>query len=129
MNKFVIDAHAWIEYFNGTESGEKVKEIIENSKNRIYTNVITIAELSSSFSRKNNDFEEAKKIIASLSLFYLIDKDFAEESGKLHATLKKERKNIGLADIFVLLTARKLNAKVITGDEDFKGLKEVILIK
>jgi len=34
-----------------------------------------------------------------------------------------------MADIFVLLTARKLNAKVVTGDEDFRGLKEVVMIK
>lgn len=36
---------------------------------------------------------------------------------------------MGLADIFVLLTARKLNAKVVTGDEDFRGLKDSLMIK
>lgn len=126
----VIDAYAWIEYFDGTELGIKVKNFIENSQNKIFTNVITIAELSSHFKRKKTyDFAEAKKVLSSISSFYNINEDFAEEAGNLHAEIKKERKHIGLVDIFVLLTARKLNAKVVTGDEDFRNLKEVIMIK
>lgn len=128
MNDFVIDSYSWVEYFTGTKQGEKVKIIVENPKNQVYTNVITIAELSSYFKRNNYDFEKAKKIILSLSLIYNINLGFAEEAGKLHFDLRKERKNIGLADIFILLTAKKLNAKVVTGDSDFKGLKESLMI-
>lgn len=129
MNRFVIDAYAWVEYFNGSAIGLKVKDIIEGAGNQVYTNIVTVAELSSHFRKENHDFEEAKKIIALLSLFYHIDLEFADESGKLHASMGKERKHIGMADIFVLLTARKLNAKVVTGDEDFRGLKEALMIK
>ena len=42
--------------------------------------------------------------------------------------IRKKIKDFGLADVFVLLTARKLNAKIITGDPHFKGFKEAILI-
>lgn len=129
MNKYVIDAYSWVEYFQGTDSGKKVKELIENPDSINYTNMLTIAELSSFFQRKGYDFKEAKKILLSLSKAFEISVDFAEDAGKLHAIVKKERKHIGLADIFVLLTARKLNAKVLTGDEDFRGFKEVVLIK
>ncbi len=45
------------------------------------------------------------------------------------AELRKERKHMGLADVHVLLTARKLKGKVVTGDEDFRGMKEAIIIK
>lgn len=129
MANLVIDAYSWVEYFQGTDAGEKVRDLIENPINANYTNIITIAELSSFFQRKNYDFKEAKKIILSLSKTFEINVEFAEEAGKLHAIIKKERKHIGLADIFVLLTARRLNAKVITGDEDFRTFKETILIK
>lgn len=129
MNNLVIDAYSWIEYFQGTDSGKRVKELIENPNNANHTNIITVAELSSFFQRKGYDFNEAKKVILSLSRIFEINIDFAEEAGKLHAIIKKERKHIGLADIFVLLTAKKLNAKVITGDEDFRGLKDIILVK
>ena len=129
MNAFVIDAFAWVEYFNGTKIGEKVKEIVEDEKNKITSNVITIAELASYFSRHNKDFSEVKKIVLSLSSIYHIPIEFAEKVGKLHTTLRKERKHMGLDDIFVLLTARELQSKVITGDEDFRGLKEALMIK
>lgn len=129
MNLFVIDAYAWVEYFDGTSLGEKVKKIVENSENVIYTNVITIAELSSHFQRKGNSFEDARKIILSLSSVYKIDLEFAEEAGRTHAIIRNKRKHMGLADVFVLHTARKLKAKVVTGDEDFRGLPEVVMIK
>ena len=129
MSKFVIDAYAWVEYFDGSKLGEKVKEIVENSQYAITTNMLTIAELSSHFSRKQIDFSEELKILISLSSIYSINLEFAEEAGKLRAELRKERKHMGLADVFVLLTAQKLKAKVVTGDEDFRGLKDVVMIK
>ena len=128
MTIIVVDAYAWIEYFDGTTIGEKVKRVIEDANNVIFTNVITLAELASIFTRKNKNYEEAKKIILSRSSFYEVNMNFTEEVGKLHAELKKNRKHISLADVFVLLTAKKLGGKVITGDKDFKGLKEVIML-
>ena len=58
-----------------------------------------------------------------------INIELADATGKLHANIKKNRKHMSMADTFVLATARKLNAKVVTGDEDFRGLNEVIMIK
>ncbi len=129
MNTFVIDAYGWIEYFNGTKQGEKVKEIIENPKNKIYINCITIAELASSYKRNSLSFEAEKGVVLSLAVVYNIDLNFAEEAGVLHAEIREKRKHMGMADVFVLLTAKKLNAKVVTGDEDFRGLKEAYMIK
>lgn len=129
MSDFVIDAHAWIEYFNGTKLGVKVKEIVENKNNTIFTNIVTIAELASSYERNSLNFENEEKILRALSKIYFVDFNFAKEAGKLHAVVKKERRNISLADVFVLFTARKLGAKVVTGDDDFKGFKEAIVIK
>ena len=126
---FVIDAYAWVEYFDGTLSGKKVADIIENNSHTIYTNIITIAELADHFQRRAVGFEMARKIISSQSSLYPISADFAEEAGKLHADLKKMRKNISMADVFVLLTARKLSGKIVTGDEDFPGIKKIFIIK
>ena len=47
----------------------------------------------------------------------------------MHAVIRNDRKHMGIADIFILLTAEKLKAKVVTGDEDFRGLKESFMIK
>jgi predicted nucleic acid-binding protein len=129
MSMYIIDAYAWIEYFEGSAMGAKVKTIVENTENSIITNTVTVAELASFFERKGRNFEEAKDIMESYSSFYTIDYEFAQEVGKIHGVIKKERCHMGLADVFVLQTARKLKGKVVTGDEDFRGIKEVVMIK
>ena len=129
MNRYVIDAYAWIEYFDGTVSGKKAKEIIEDPQQEIHTQVITLAELASHFRRRGIPFDEAKKIIFSLSSIYPCTPEFAEGAGTFYADIKKERKHMSLADVFVLFTARQIQGKVITGDEDFRGLREVVMIK
>ena len=126
--KYVIDAYAWIEYFIESNKGKKVKEIVESEDNEIFVSVITIAEVSSIGVRENRDVELGNKIILGLSSIYFINLELAKEAGILHAEIRKKIKDFGLADAFVLLTARKLGAKIVTGDPHFKGFKEAILI-
>jgi len=125
----VIDASAWVEYFDGTKAGKKVADILDNKENEIHVNVITIAELAGLYKKKNISFEEPKKILFSMSSIYTINTPFAEEAGVLYAELRPSRKKLSLADAFVLLTAKKLSAKLVTGDEDFRGMKEVVMIR
>ena len=126
--KYVIDAHAWISYLIGDKTGEFVTKIVEDGKNEIFTNIVTLAEVISIIKREDRDYNESYKIILSLSKIYAMNSVFAKEVGLLHSETKKQVKNFGLADAFVLLTARKLNAKVLTGDKHFDGFKETILV-
>ena len=126
--RYIIDSHAWIEYFLGSGRGNEVKKIIEYNKNDIFTSIITIAEVISVTKRENRDAEEKYNDIINLSKIYFISLEFAKEAGILHAEIRKKIKDFGLADAFVLLTARKLNAKILTGDPHFKGFKEAVLI-
>jgi hypothetical protein len=52
--KYVIDSYAWIEYFMGTKTGEKVKPIIENTEEKI-TPTICLAEIYAKTLRAEND--------------------------------------------------------------------------
>jgi len=126
--RYVVDAHAWIEYFIESDKGKRVKEIVESEENKIFTSLITIAEVSSVGAREKRDVELGNKTITSLSNVYGISMEFAKEAGILHAETRKKVKDFGLADSIVLLTARKLGAKIITGDHHFKGIKEAVLI-
>ena len=128
-NNFVIDASAWIEYFNGTDKGSKIKLIIESKSNKIFTNLITISELAIYFEKRSFDFIEPKKIIISFSQIYTPNFDFAEEAGKFTANIRRSNSKIGLADIYVFLTAQKLKGKLITCDNDFRKLKDVTIIE
>ena len=127
--KLIIDAYAWIEYFDGTDLGLKVKEFLDNDSNIIITNSITITEVISKAKRKNKDVESIYKMMTTLSNIYNINSELAKEAGIFHAEIKAKNRHFSIADCFVLLTAKKLNARVVTGDEDFRNLKEAIMIK
>ena len=55
--------------------------------------------------------------------------EFAKEVGVLHAEVKKKIPNFSLGDAFVLQTAKSLNAKVLTGDPDFRSIKEALMLR
>lgn len=128
MTDYILDAHAWIEYLIGSEKGEKINKIIEDPNNNIFTSLITLSEIISITKRENRDYEQAYKHMLYLSKLTGLSPEFSMEVGLLHADIKKRIKDFGLADTFVLAAARKLNAKVITGDKHFKGIKEAIII-
>jgi len=128
MTRFVIDSHAWIEYLVGTDKGDKVRTFITNPKNEIFTSAVTVSEIISKFKREGKDASQAWHILHSLSRIIAVDSMLAKGAGEVHAEVKKTSKNFSLADAFVLHTARLFRAKVITGDPDFKGIKEVVMI-
>lgn len=130
--KYVIDAYSWIDYFSGSPIGHRVKEHIENPNNEIITNILNIAEISSLFERENIDMSKREKsftTLFSISKIYNFDAEFSKNAGILHAEMRKKVRDFGLIDAFILLTARKLKAKIITGDEHFRKVKEAALIK
>lgn len=128
MNKYVIDSYAWIEYLDGTEAGLMVrKKLLKNPE--IYTSSISVAEVVSKTKRVKKDIDIAYNSILRNSFIINADEKISKEAGILHAEIRNKIKDFGLADAFVLATARMLNAKIITGDQHFKGFKEAILIK
>ena len=126
--RVVFDTYAWVEYLKGSETGIKVQKILESQENEIFSSVITIAEVSSISKRESKDVELGYTIINNLSKIHSITTELAKEAGTLHAEMRKKIKDFGMADSLVLLTARKLGAKILTGDPHFKGFKEAILI-
>jgi len=124
--KLIIDSFAWIEYLNGSIVGEKVKEYL--SENEIYIIDIIIAEVISKVKRENSNTDIAYKAMISNSKIIPITPEIAKESGLLHAEIREKIKDFGLVDAFILLTARKFNAKILTGDRHFATFKEAILI-
>lgn len=128
MTRFVIDAFAWVEYFDGTERGLKVRKIIEDKENEIFTSFVTFAEVVSKAKRREIDIREIVSALSGLSTMPEINKSISIETGLFHAEIKKSEKNFGLADAFVVIAARKLNAKILTGDPHFKNIKEAVMI-
>ena len=129
MNRYVIDAWAWVEYLVGSEHGAELNKILEDNDNEVYTCAITVAEVISKVSRENRDVKEAYDMLTSNSRVVNIDQELSLKTGILHSELRKTLKDFGLADAYVLATARKLNAKVLTGDKHFQNIKDAVMLK
>jgi len=128
MSKHVIDSYAWIEYLDGTEMGRKVSSIIEEN-DEIFTSALTVAEVVSKVARKGKDVKIAYDVLTSNSKIINADEELSLQAGLLHCEMRKILKDFGLADAYVLATARKLKSKVLTGDAHFKNVKEAVLVK
>lgn len=128
MTRYIIDAYAWIEYLEGSKKGEKAEEIIVNNSNEIFTASTTIAEVVSKLLRNNKDINIAIEAINNLSIKINLTPEISSLAGQLHFEAKKSNQNFGMLDAFVVATAKKLNAKILTGDEDFRPFKETIFI-
>lgn len=129
MSDYVVDAWAWIEYLIGSERGAKLKEVLEEENNEVYTCAITLAEVTSKISREGRDVEAAYTLLLSDSQVVNADEELSKQAGLLHAEMRQTERDFGLADAYVLATARRLKSKVLTGDTHFKNVKEAILIK
>ncbi len=126
--KVILDSYAWVEYLDGSDKGWQVKKIIEKAE-KIYTLSLSITEVVSRMKRLNRDFEIAYKVMISNSKVLDINPKIAKESGEFHAEIRKKIKNFGLVDSLLFISAKKLGAKIITGDKHFKNFKEVIYLK
>ena len=123
---FVLDAFAWVEYFLGSERGEKVKGFIECSK--CITPTIVIAELSAKYANEGKDFTNKLKFIKFNSNVAVLNDEIAALSGKLKIDQRKTKKEFGIADSIIYATALAYSAKVITGDPHFDNIKEAVMI-
>lgn len=129
---YVMDAYAWIEYFAGSEKGEKINIYIGSS---LCTPSIVIAELRKKLRgeiRKGNEtrkgMEERLEFVAKTSAIVGLDYSTALKAGDISFEKKKQIKGWGMADSIILATAKSLGAKVITGDQHFKNEKDAVLL-
>ncbi len=128
MSKLVIDSYAWIEYLDGTQLGREVADYLEGNGDT-FTCTITIAEIISKAVRKRKDANFAYDIVTSNSTVVRADEELSKQAGLIHSEMRKIIKDFGLADAYILATARTMDAKVLTGDTHFKNIKEAIMLK
>lgn len=128
ISKFVLDASVWIEYLEGTIKGLEIKNIIENDSSSNITSAVTVAEVISKVLRLNQDAELALTHINNFSIVIELTQELGIAAGKIHVEAKKKNKEFGMLDAFVVATARKLNAKILTIDSDFKPFKETVFV-
>lgn len=124
--KIVFDTYAWIEYFLGSKQGKIVENYL---KEEPITPVIVLLELNYRADKENWDFKKYLDFIKFNSETRGINEDFILDFGKLYNKTKNKIPGIGIADVIVLMTAIKENAKILSGDIHFKDMPQVIFLE
>ena len=133
--KTVIDTYAWIEIFIGSESGKKVKEILQKAE-EAYTPDVVVAEIARKYLREGMEeraIHQRLTTIEETSEITPVDKNIAIESARCYLELAERAgtgklKTPSLFDAIVLATARIFDAKLVTGDEHFKGINGILWV-
>lgn len=126
--KYVVDTFAWVEYFRGTKKGEIVRDCIEEGN--AITPTIALAELSDAYERRGiPNWERDLAFIISKTTIMDLNQQLAVEAGKIKNEVRKKYKTqFGLADAIILATAKKTNARIVTGDKHFEKLKGIVFL-
>ena len=126
--KYLIDTSAWIEYLEGSETGEKVNNILREKNNEIFIISLNIGEVISKIKRARKDVELAYETLINRAKILTITPRIAKEAGILHAEIKGKNASFSLADALIIKAAQSISAKIVTKDNHFKSFKETVLI-
>jgi predicted nucleic acid-binding protein len=114
----------------GTKTGENAKAIIENSEEKITPSICLAEVYAKTLKVESQEIAEKQKtFIKEKSALVPLDELIAVEAAKVQVRMKIEIDGWGLADSIVYATAIIKKAEVVTGDEHFKKLKNVLFIK
>ena len=118
----LLDTSIWMDYF----LKENFKEIIDAEENFLLS-TISLFEIKSKLLKKNvkkQEIEEKLSFIKKKSLIIPVTEDIAEGAAQISA-----ESNLPAIDSIIYSTAKNNNSKLVTIDNDFRGLSEVIFPK
>lgn len=124
--KYILDSCAWAEFFDGTDKGQRVKDILQEGNSG--TSIIALAEFSDKCARENRNADHFVRFIQAKSAILPLTAEIALKAGPLKVELRKVSKNISLADCIHLQTARSQGAVFVTGDPDFRNIEGVMFL-
>ena len=122
----ILDSYAWIEFFQGSDKGIKVGQILKNKK--CFTSIVTLSEVTNWALKNNLDHIYYIKSIEKYSQIIPLTNKISVLAGKVNFYNKKTIKNWGMLDSFIYSTALIYNLNVLIGDNHFKSLKNVEML-
>jgi ribonuclease VapC len=130
MKRYVLDSYAMIAYFEDEPGADRVAQVLRQliqGRAKGYMSVVNWGEVYCNTMREEG-IAEAEKVILQLDKFPIqiveVNRNFAYEAAKL-----KGKYRIAYADCFAVALSVKLNASLVTGDPEFRKLKERISIQ
>lgn len=119
--RYIADTYAWVSYFNN----KRFKEIIESEI--IETPSLAIAELVKVLIKKqmnSKNIDVFLTFIMKRGLVLPLDFSSAKKGAEIAVS-----ENLSLSDGIIYSYALDENSKLLTGDEHFKGKRNVIFEK
>jgi predicted nucleic acid-binding protein len=130
MKRYVLDSYAMIAYFEDEPGADRVALVLKQlikGKAKGFMSVVNWGEVYYNTMREQG-ISEAEKVILQLDKFPIqivdVNKELAYEAAKLKGEFR-----IAYADCFAVALSVKLGATIVTGDPDFKKLRERIFIQ
>lgn len=130
MKRFVIDSYAMMAYFEDEAGADIVAAILKDvvtKKARGYMSIINWGEIYYNTFRVQGK-AMAESVLSQLAR-YPIELVDADRSLTYEAAKLKGKFKIAYADCFAAALAHRLNAKVVTGDKEFRKLEKEIAIE
>lgn len=124
---YVVDSSVWVDYFSGSERGNKVKGIIEAKK--LATSIIAVAELADKFFRDKIDFSTHLLFIQSRAAILPLNVDLSLKAAKIKGERRKIKSKFGLSDALQYASAQDCGALFLTADNDFVNMPGVLLVR
>jgi len=122
----LLDTYAWVEYFNGTAKGARVKDMLVDVQ--CFTSAISLAELSEWCARCGRGGSEILGVVKKTSVVIGIDNDLLEAAGRINYFMKRTVKGFGMIDAIILATSKAYSLPVVTGDRHFAGEEDTVLL-
>ena len=123
---YVMDSSAWIEYFGGSEKGNKIKSLIENKK--IASSIIAISEIAYKFDSEKKSFFNFINFISTNSTILPLTIDISVNAGSIKTLFRKKTNKFSLIDAIHLATAQEHHSILLTTDNDFLQAKNAIVV-
>ncbi|MFA4647025.1 type II toxin-antitoxin system VapC family toxin [Pyrococcus kukulkanii] len=130
MERVVLDSYAILTYLLNEKDAKRVEELLNKARNgevKVYMNIVNLGEIYYIIARRK-DVDVADFIIANLLkspiLFTPADEHLSPIAGRIKAFHK-----LSHANAFTTATAIDLDATLLTGDEEFKNIKDKVKIE
>ena len=128
-NRYVLDTFSVLAYIWGEPGEEKVRELLLRSRDRkveLFLSDINLAETYYLIGKRGGK-EEANRLISMIVRWplYLVEgnKKVALIAGRVKADYA-----LSFADAFAVATALDKRARVVTGDEKFRKIEDMISV-
>ena len=120
----VLDTWAWVEYFQGSPAGARVRPLVDNGE--AATCILTFAELADLHERaRRPGLEPRLAFVAARGAILEVTRQAATRAGRTKWAQRANGHPLGLGDAIIYEVARENDLELVTGDEGFLGLEGV----